>query len=533
MSDGSPGDAASPDRIPFWHTFELPDGRKVVGEKSVAVADEWKLWGLPEDLSGKTFLDVGCFDGGFSVEAVRRGAARVVAIDGARTAGMRWLQAQGELFEFRELNVYDPAFAELGEFDVVLCAGVYYHVSDPMQLFCTLRGLTRESLFVEGAIDPANKSPKPLFEFFPGAELNDDPTNWWRPNAAGLRAILEACGLDVVSEGITSDRMYAHCRPVALPGPHNHACRRRMVTEERWHAESDEASEGSEAKAEPPGRSTSAKSTSTGGRTRAAGSPWDDVDILLPCIDEADARSIREQIGPARDRLRVLVDTERVGPDAAYMRLWGQSRNDVILWHTDMAPADPEHWLDELLGYVRAHPQVGIFGCKLLYPTREGAHWLVQSAGGLLLASGEPEHIGGGYDVFTGTQARAAKNRVLDDGRCDVPRRVDWVTFGGCYIRRAVIDAVGDMDAGYRFSYYSDVDYCLRARQKGFGVAYVPVAIFHDEGRDNKKRPDIEAIRAENRERFLARWRSDGATAFARRWRNRLWPHGRRLRAAG
>ena len=36
---------------------------------------------IPEDLSGKTVLDIGCNGGFYSLEMKRRGAARVVAID--------------------------------------------------------------------------------------------------------------------------------------------------------------------------------------------------------------------------------------------------------------------------------------------------------------------------------------------------------------------------------------------------------------------------------------------------------------------
>jgi tRNA (mo5U34)-methyltransferase len=40
-----------------------------------------RFLGLPEDLTGKSVLDVGAWDGFFSFECERRGAARVLAID--------------------------------------------------------------------------------------------------------------------------------------------------------------------------------------------------------------------------------------------------------------------------------------------------------------------------------------------------------------------------------------------------------------------------------------------------------------------
>src|SRR6266568_9564153 len=40
-----------------------------------------RLLRIPADLTGKTVLDIGAYDGFFSFEAERRGAARVVAAD--------------------------------------------------------------------------------------------------------------------------------------------------------------------------------------------------------------------------------------------------------------------------------------------------------------------------------------------------------------------------------------------------------------------------------------------------------------------
>jgi tRNA (mo5U34)-methyltransferase len=33
-----------------------------------------------------------------------------------------------------------------------------------------------------------------FFEFYPGAELNNDPSNWWSPNAKALEGLCKAAG---------------------------------------------------------------------------------------------------------------------------------------------------------------------------------------------------------------------------------------------------------------------------------------------------------------------------------------------------
>lgn len=55
------------------------------------------------------------------------------------------------------------------------------------------------------------------------------------------------------------------------------------------------------------------------------------------------------------------------------------------------------------------------------------------------------------------------------------PIEPDWIAFACALIRREVIDEVGMLDEGY-FMYFEDVDYCRRARAKGWKVLHWPTA---------------------------------------------------------
>jgi beta-xylosidase/SAM-dependent methyltransferase len=89
---------------------------------------------IPEDLSGKSVLDIGCNGGFYAIEMKRRGADRVLGVDfddryleQARFAA----EVKGVDIEFRKLSVYDVA--QLQErFDVVLFMGVLYHLRHPL-----------------------------------------------------------------------------------------------------------------------------------------------------------------------------------------------------------------------------------------------------------------------------------------------------------------------------------------------------------------------------------------------------------------
>ena len=52
---------------------------------------------------------------------------------------------------------------------------------------------------------------------------------------------------------------------------------------------------------------------------------------------------------------------------------------------------------------------------------------------------------------------------------------VDVVSGCGMLVKRAVFEEVGLLDTKF-FMYYEDTDFCLRARQKGHNVGYVPAA---------------------------------------------------------
>jgi 2-polyprenyl-3-methyl-5-hydroxy-6-metoxy-1,4-benzoquinol methylase len=65
----------------WWHSIDLGNGVITPGKKSTArMAAEFARTFGGLSLADKSVLDVGAWDGGFSVEAARRGATRVVSV---------------------------------------------------------------------------------------------------------------------------------------------------------------------------------------------------------------------------------------------------------------------------------------------------------------------------------------------------------------------------------------------------------------------------------------------------------------------
>ena len=190
---------------------------------------------LPQDLTGRTVLDIGCNGGFFSLQMKRRGAARVVALDlDPRYLAQARLAAEvsGLDIDFRQLSVYDVA--ALGErFDVVLFMGVLYHLRHPLLALDLVRAHVAKDLLVfqsmlRGSAGRFEAEPDYAFSerdvfdhpawprlHFVEHRYAGDETNWWIPNRACAEAMLRSSGFAPAS--IPGTEVYL-CR-VAEPDP--------------------------------------------------------------------------------------------------------------------------------------------------------------------------------------------------------------------------------------------------------------------------------------------------------------------------
>jgi heptosyltransferase-2 len=204
--------------VSWWHCITLPDGSETPG-KLYSHGRDTERYCLPEDLTGKNVLDVGCSDGYWSFEAEKRGAKFVLGIDvsGGVEGHNDAMPPQFELAkkligskaEYLELSVYNVD--ELRRkypgvlFDVVLFNGVLYHLKHPLyaleQLYKVMAPgglLIVETAVLFSAMDiAASMSWKPIM-WFCEDEWDGDSTNWSYPNNACVMAWLRSCGFKKV-----------------------------------------------------------------------------------------------------------------------------------------------------------------------------------------------------------------------------------------------------------------------------------------------------------------------------------------------
>jgi tRNA (mo5U34)-methyltransferase len=207
---------------PWFHNLEL-DGIQTAPEHFLGDYPSVKLAGfvhaLPENMAGKSVLDIGCNAGFYSFEMLRRGAERVVAIDSdERYLAQARLAAEvlGHRLELRLLSAYDVE--KLGErFDFVIFMGVLYHLRHPLLALDRIRAhVARDELLFQSMLRGSHRIMQPELDYpfertdifeesdFPRMAFIEhayahDRTNWWVPNRACAEAMLRSAGFRITA----------------------------------------------------------------------------------------------------------------------------------------------------------------------------------------------------------------------------------------------------------------------------------------------------------------------------------------------
>lgn len=199
-----------------------------------------------------------------------------------------------------------------------------------------------------------------------------------------------------------------------------------------------------------------------------------------------EAEELRETLFP----LRVLVAGENLGyAGGNNLGIRHALEHDAdLVWILNPDTVVEADALEHLLESARAHPEVGLWGPRVLYGGSDPP--VIASDGGLL---GDPDGVG---------------IRHLHDGEPDHDHppagliEPDYVTGSSLLVRAAVLREVGLLDERY-FLYFEETDYALRARQEGWRVAVQPRARVHHFRRSSGRLPTPHYVYYYIRGRFL------------------------------
>ena len=216
------------------------------------------------------------------------------------------------------------------------------------------------------------------------------------------------------------------------------------------------------------------------------------LDIIIPVYGEFDfldtcVSKIPEAVGDLKYRIMVIdngsPDKERaktffethpgilrttlqsnVGYPRACNILMSKCNSELVLLVT------PDVWYQKdaikvLYDKMKADPQIGIMGPKLLFP--EGSPWgpagKIQHAGIEMSIEGNPVHEFIGWSV--------------DHPKANIPCEVFALTGATLMIRRSAWLKVGGYFEGYGTGTFEDVEMCLTVHELGYKIMYEPTAV--------------------------------------------------------
>jgi len=205
-------------------------------------------------------------------------------------------------------------------------------------------------------------------------------------------------------------------------------------------------------------------------------------------LDSWQARLESQRIGVARLRFEENIGAV-AGRNQALIRAGGEL---LVFLDNDVVPRTVS-WMDRLARYLAAHPEVGVVGPKLLYPTEPH---LIQCAGCEVSPAGRV--------WFRGRGEPAGAPEFAAERECQALISACWM------MPASAARAVGPLDEGFSPVQFEDIDYCYRLREAGYRVMYLPeVEMYHFENVTTGRTEELNYryLTVKNGLRFKNKWR--------------------------
>lgn len=155
------------------------------------------------------------------------------------------------------------------------------------------------------------------------------------------------------------------------------------------------------------------------------------------------------------------------------------------LLNNDTKVVDFEDAVRQISKELAEHPDTGVIGCKVL-------------------SMEDPDFI---HHAGTGNPIPAGVHKVgrVSQGQYTIPTLERWVTGASVILSRACMREIGFMDSRMH-NYYSDSDYCYRARYAGYSVRYLPIEVQHKIGQSAQPSKAQELVMKRDMLAFYSKW---------------------------
>ena len=138
----------------------------------------------------------------------------------------------------------------------------------------------------------------------------------------------------------------------------------------------------------------------------------------------------------------------------------------VVLLNSDVEVTP--HWLDPLMEYMDAHPEVAACQPKIRSERNKALFEYAGASGGYLDKYGYPFCRGRIFDVVE-----------EDKGQYDAIQPIFWATGAALFIRLKDYREAGGLDGRF-FAHMEEIDLCWRLRSRGRGIVCIPQStVYH------------------------------------------------------
>ncbi len=202
----------------WYHSYNINNKIQIKGEFDHNPI--LHMYQLPEDLTGKTVLDVATFDGFWAFEFEKRGAEKVIALDLEKASDIDWPPHQlkdttDEMRSFKfgngfrimkkllhsnvervACNVYDLTPEKFGMFDIVHAGDFLLHLNSPVKALQNIASVCKEYAIISDVYFPELESfgERHLMEYMGG----ESDFTWWKISASTLKKMIYDAGFSRV-----------------------------------------------------------------------------------------------------------------------------------------------------------------------------------------------------------------------------------------------------------------------------------------------------------------------------------------------
>lgn len=156
---------------------------------------------IPGGVKNARVLDIGCWDGYYGFEFLKRGAKFMKGID-LRAEALRRANLVKDYFnytncQFEQQNIQDKQF-DNENYDITLMYGILYHLSAPIDVLKRIGDITTSMLLVNSHVSPEEMPVLILKREDPGKDSTGFQELITRPSQTALVEMLDFAGFDLI-----------------------------------------------------------------------------------------------------------------------------------------------------------------------------------------------------------------------------------------------------------------------------------------------------------------------------------------------